>query len=104
MMFGQWLQANLLLETGVTEVAIVGDLGSPAAGSLLGVVRSDLSTRPGGGRPRGGRPIARPDAAATGSPAPGETAEAWVCRGFTCATSPPATRRSCPGCWRPPLS
>ena len=79
MMGGQWLFALLLAETGATEVAIVGDLATPAGDDFLQVVRSTyrpfvaVAARPAGGATLvpilAGRELG-----------PEEPAVAWVCR------------------------
>jgi len=85
-MAGQWLTANLLAETGLTEVAVTGDLASPKAKELLAVI--DSSFRPAlvaGARQTGcDSHIAMLQGRET--PA-GTQACAWVCRHSTC--SPP---------------
>jgi len=83
MMFGQWLSALHLAESGVAELAVVGDLSSPVARDLLSVAgssyRPDLvvAARPSGTRSALALLEGRePDA--------GAVATAWLCRGSTC--------------------
>jgi hypothetical protein len=86
-MAGQWLVAALMAETGLTEVALVGDLRSGQGRELLRVVTGRfrplavVAARPAG------RPSVVPLLEAR-EPGPGHSA-AWVCRGTTC-TAPTA--------------
>ncbi|MBN1629114.1 MAG: thioredoxin domain-containing protein [Thermoleophilia bacterium] len=83
-MASQWLTANLLAETGLDEVAVIGDLSTREVQSLLAVITSSF------------RPALVVGARQTGSesllpilqdrePPPGVQAAAWVCRSSTCA-------------------
>ncbi len=94
-MFGQWLQAFHLADTGLTELAVTGDLSTPQAESLLSVASGSL------------RPAMITAARAAGAdsvvpmlqgrePSPGAEATAWVCRNNTCSapTSDPDELRT----------
>ncbi|MBN1320338.1 MAG: thioredoxin domain-containing protein [Thermoleophilia bacterium] len=93
-MFGQWLLTFLLADTGLTEVAVVGEPADPQREALLSVL--DEALRPAtvaAARPPGSHssiPLleGREPAAKAG-------ATAWVCRQSTCsapAGDPPALR------------
>jgi len=85
-MFGQWLLGNLLVETGLTEVAVVGDPSDPQRKALLSVLRETL-------RPAMVTAIRPPGSASSipmlerREPPARAGATAWVCRRSTC--SPP---------------
>jgi uncharacterized protein YyaL (SSP411 family) len=84
MMFGQWLQANLLLQAGTAEAAIVGDLNSPAAGALLKVLRGTFRPHLVVGAREAGAPSPVP-MLRNREPRPEAVVQAWVCRNFTCS-------------------
>ena len=82
--FGQWLAAYQTIETGITEIAIVGRFDHPPTKALLSVVNGTF------------RPAAvvaaRPPATSSvvsllveREPPPGAGAAAWVCEHSTCA-------------------
>ena len=92
---GQWLSAYHLADSGLVEVAVVGDMDNPRTKALLSVVNSTF------------RPAqvaaARPPAAESIIPLlagresqPDDWAAAWVCRRSTCAapTSDPDELRA----------
>lgn len=92
MMFGQWLSALLLAQSGLTEIAVVGDPITPETKALLSVIRTGL-------RPSAITAARLPGAATVipllegREPSPGEATTAWVCHGSTCLppTSDPST-------------
>ena len=83
-MFGQWLQADLLLDAGLAEVAIVGDLHSPAARLLLEVVRRPYRPAIALAARQAGAPSLIPILEGR-EPGAGARVEAWVCRDSTCS-------------------
>ena len=94
-MFGQWLYAHLLAETGFTEVAIVGDLADAQTKALLRLL--DGRFQPAlvmAARPVGADSLI--SILKGREPGPGARAAAWVCRRFTCAppTSDPDELRN----------
>jgi uncharacterized protein len=93
--FGQWLQAFHLVDAGLTELSVAGDLSTPQADDLLAVASSSF------------RPALVTAARTAGAdtvvpmlrgrdPGPSATAVAWVCRHNTCAapTSDPEELRA----------
>ena len=94
-MFGQWLSAYHLAETGLMELAVVGGLSDPEARALLAVVHSAFRpTLVTAARPAGSAsliPILKGR-----EPEPGVSVAAWVCRGSTCLapTSDPEELRA----------
>ena len=82
-MFGQWLQADLLLDAGMAAVALVGDLGSPEAGALVKVMRRPYRPGVALGAREAGAPSLVPMLKGR-EPGPGAAVEAWVCRRSTC--------------------
>ena len=90
-MSGQWLGAALIALEEPVEVAIVGNLGDPAADVIVTAVRAAfrplvvVAARPPGG------PTAVPILLGR-EPGPGTPAAAWVCRRSTCSapTADPA--------------
>jgi uncharacterized protein YyaL (SSP411 family) len=94
-MFGQWLSAHLLAETGFTEVAIVGDSADPQTKALLRLL--DGRFQPAlviAARPVGADSLI--SMLKGREPGPGVRAAAWVCRRSTCAppTSDPDELRN----------
>ncbi len=91
-MSGQWLTAALHALEGAVEVAIVGDLGSPAAQRLVAAVRGKFRPLVVVAARQAGVPSAVP-ILLDRDPGPGIPAAAWVCRRSTCSapTGDPAT-------------
>ena len=83
-MAGQWLTANLLVETGLSEVAVVGNLNAADTQSLLAVIGSSFRpTLVVGARQTGAESLL--SILQDREPPPGSQAAAWVCRGSACA-------------------
>jgi uncharacterized protein YyaL (SSP411 family) len=82
-MFGQWLSAFDLSQSGITEVAVVGDPAAPQTGALLAVAAASFrSTVITAARPAGTH--SRVPILQDREPGLGAVATAWVCRNSTC--------------------
>jgi len=82
-MFGQWLLAYHLADSGITELAIVGDLNAPQTAALLSVAtegfRPTMIIAAHSGNSTSAVPLLEVHRLQSG-----EAASAWVCRRSTC--------------------
>jgi uncharacterized protein YyaL (SSP411 family) len=84
MMFGGWLQAHLLAQTGTVEVAVVGDPAAKETQKLLAVLDEQFRPHLVAATRAAGCPSTNPLLAGR-EPGGGLKAAAWVCSQSTCA-------------------